>query len=231
MELLITQKTLAGSPTVPRKAPYVGKCFAILYGWVFVCGRLFLALWSSLRLWNELKLVMNKAGGLTLKTYLREKVYSQIRLLDYYPGYSFYLWLDFRVDIDGAEIITGLRCPKRAPDVEEKIIAWVVIGFHTVNRSIHSVHLRVRTGRTAYLKGCPGRTVILASGRKTARDGLGGGGYRCLRLGNLASRASTWPVGHKAGGTGGPPREFAYITGKGWWQRSEMRLLISEAMA
>ena len=46
--------------------------------------------------------------------------------------------------------------------------------FKAVNPSVQSVRLRVRTGRTAYLKGRPGRTGILASVRKTARDGRAG---------------------------------------------------------
>ena len=44
----------------------------------------------------------------------------------------------------------------------------------TVNPSVQSVRLRVRTRRTAYLKGRPGRTGLLASVRKTARDGRAG---------------------------------------------------------
>ena len=76
-----------------------------------------------------------------------------------------------------------------------------------VNPSVQSVRLRVRTGRRAYLKGRPGRTGILASVRKTARDGRAG----TAGVSQVAESAVRLHVtgGPEGDGTGGPPRELA----------------------
>jgi len=95
--------------------------------------------------------------------------------------------------------------------------------------SVWSVHLWVRTGRTAYLRGHPGQTGILASVWKTARDGRAGttgvsGGGICS-----APPRDRWAL--KVTGPEVPP---------GNWRRQQvtaddrgvrLRLLTSKAMA
>jgi len=73
------------------------------------------------------------------------------------------------------QLRSGIKNVSVASKLRKSLTLMRVVFIATpVNPSVQSVGLRVRTGWTAYLRGRPGRTGILASVRKTAREGRAG---------------------------------------------------------